>query len=103
MALGDIMYYDRFTMQTTAVAVAGYTLILTGMIIVYICDEPHRLLEILLLITGAALNIVAGILNLVEYCRVNENVRTINSLIILILCLAAGAVMIVDVVLTFLK
>lgn len=97
------MYFDEFTLQTCAVAVAGYTLILTGMLIIFIFDNPHRLLELLLLITGAILNFVAGILNIVEYLRAHDSGRTTNSLILVIMCLAAACIMTVDVVFMFQK
>lgn len=103
MSLGDTMYYDSKTQDVCIVAVAGWLAIITAFLIVYIFDSTHNLLELLLLLPGAILNLVAGILNLVTYANANENSRTTNTLILFIMCLAAGCIMLADFILRCIK
>lgn len=95
---GDTIYYDAWTRDMAIVAVAGFCLIISAFIIVYVFDDTHELFEKIFLCTGAVLNLIVGILNLVDYIRGCS--RTTDSLILLIVCLAAGSLMLVDFILT---
>lgn len=102
LGLGDIAYYDERTRDVVIVAIAGFCLIMTVFVIIIIWDTTHRLMELIFLFTGAILNILSGILNLVTYCNSSSG-RSSNSLILVIMCLTAGVLMLVDAILQIKK
>lgn len=80
-----------------AIAVAGYLLITLAFIIVYLADETHHLLELIFLICGAVLNIVAGVLCVIDYADSHKD-RQINSLILAVTTVACGVIMVFDTI-----
>lgn len=93
-------YYNFRWMQATFIVVGGFLMILTVVLITYILDQSHFLTEFFVLIFGAILLILVGIISIVKYIDDvrydNDATDEINTLILGILCCVCGLFMLGD-------
>lgn len=87
-------FYDLRARDLVIVAAGGFFIVTFSLFLIYIFDESNVLYELIVIFTGAILNLVAGILCIIHFADDTKN-RT-NTLIVAVFTLACGVIMLVD-------
>lgn len=86
---------QQSSIELVIIAVEVYLLICCAFLVVYVIDETHYLLEMMLILTGGVLNLLAGMMCLAVHGSTSGEMP-IKTFVVAVTSTVCGVIMIVD-------